>query len=159
MRLFLKGPAGSAGSTGSTGPQGPSGTVELAYAEMTTAQSTTNTSASPVDLTGLTVSFTVGTRPVYVIFNAVVYTTIVAAAAFSNKTWVQITDASNVEKRSQSITGPITNGTSAMWFFERIPAGTGSVTRKARFYVQGTSNTANVFGSASSPATLTAWEM
>lgn len=51
-----------------TGPQGPAGNTELGYAQITS--NTTQTGYGSVDVSGLSVTVTVGSRPIKVIFDA-----------------------------------------------------------------------------------------
>jgi hypothetical protein len=127
----------------------PSGGTELAYAQITSNQTTSNGVGSPADITGLSVTVTVGERPLIFTFNgalsnntsnniAVVFLvvdgTIEASAAYQSPT----SGASLMVYREFRVTG-LTPGTSH--------------TFKAQFS-QAIGGTATVYGDPSNVAQI-----
>lgn len=102
---------------------GPTGR-ELACAESAALQTGITT---VVDLTDLTLSFSVESRPVYV----EVLTAYTFVLTSSSTAGIQITDAANVVKRAS---GQLfaANAGAPLRVVERIAANTGAVVRKAR---------------------------
>ena len=119
--------------------QGPSGR-ELAVAE-STVQQTGITSIT--DLTGMSITFTVGTRPVWVEVECpVVGLTTVGAAAI-----LTISDGANVSKRSAAIYCAVANETKPVTVKERIST-PGEYTRKVRLARSGAGTASNGAGNA-----------
>lgn len=113
------------------------GALELAYAEVIGTAQTTDTTI--VDVTGLSITFTVGARPVHVISHLGGVSHTVAGAAVTGR----ITDASNVTLNESFgfFYAPIASASGQIWMHTRISA-PGTYTRKARF--SGSAATASV---------------
>jgi hypothetical protein len=104
---------------------------ELAYASSSAQMPTAGSiGTTEVDWDGLTITFTVGSRPVYV--RAILPS--VGNGTPDATTTCRITDASNVAKASSFMVNQDSSGSrwTDLVLMERIPAGTGVVTRKIR---------------------------
>lgn len=113
------------------------GAVELAYAEVVGTVQTTGTTV--VDVTGCSITFTVGTRPVHIIGHLGGVSHSVAAAAVSG----YITDAANtiVNAGRGYFYATVASAVGQIFMHERITAA-GSTTRKLRF--NGSASTASI---------------
>lgn len=128
------------------------GGVELARAEITS--DVTTTSASPADVTGLEITFTVGTRPIVVEFGSVG----IASSTAGCIPLVAITDGSNTVLRNanfpQSISVPTT-------IRKRLAPSAGQQTYKIRFQLVVAVGTGTITASSSNgnQAYITAYEV
>lgn len=104
--------------------QGPSGR-ELAYAG--SSQSVTISDGTEVDLAGLSITFTVGSRPVYVEARL----PWVSQSVAGNSCSIIITDAANNHTAVSSVTAPTVGGIGSPECSERIDT-PGTYTRKVR---------------------------
>jgi hypothetical protein len=125
-----------AGSPGTWQVAG-SGT-ELAFAANTNGTSPTFTSLA--DVSGVTITFTVGSRPVYVH----AYAPVVANGTLNGFNLVTIADGSNVEKGRTVFQGNAANAGEAVNIWERIST-PGTYTRKMRASNNAVSGTVTVF--------------
>lgn len=121
--------------------------TELAYAENTS--SVTGIAAAGGDVTGLTITFTVGDRPVVV----EVVLPLVGQVTSAAQPTFYIADASNNLKSRSAAGASIAAGGGAAIapIKERIPANTGSVTRKVR--ATSSAGTVSVFASTAAADT------
>lgn len=104
IREAEQGPTGATGSTGATGASG-TGQCELAYAAKTANQAVTT---SVADVTGLSVTFTAGTRPIML---RLFYQPVLFIGLPGEGVSFQITDSSNTVQQSGGPTaGPLKSG-------------------------------------------------
>jgi hypothetical protein len=100
--------------------------IELGYAQITATQASISTLT---DITGLTIAFTVGTRPVMVEVFIPLYTQVTS----SGTPLFFITDSSNNEiARGGGFTVAAGANAGGVMMSTKLPAGTGSYTAKAR---------------------------
>lgn len=113
--------------------------TELAFAANTSGTNSTFTDP-PADLTGVTITFTVGSKPVYVESYAPLMNN---GTNGSSSLWT-VTDEANVEKSRDLFTQPSGTGAKNRMTRERIST-PGTYTRKVRCSNNGTSGTVTVF--------------
>ena len=127
------------------------GTLVLDEAETTVAQS--GITGTAVDLTGLSITFTVTTRPVLVEVHLPWLTT----SAATTNAWVSITDEANAVKSTASASLAVASAIASITVQERITA-PGTYTRKVRLQKSGTGNVGNGFNAATVVSRIRATE-
>jgi len=117
----VQGPIGADGMTGATGASG-TGQCELAYAEKTANQTITTSTA---DITGLSVTFTAGTRPIMLRF---FHNTCLFIGTPGESVSFLITDSSNVVQGSGGCTAGHLKGGVVFTDSGRVEVRLGSLT-------------------------------
>ena len=138
---------------GITSTQIASGTIPGELGQASITSNFPGSSASPTDVTGLTVTVTVGSRPIYIM----VFGAFVGLNAAGNVEFFLLEGASGVQAAQYSATAAL-GGIAPLWMLTRRAPTPGSYTYKVQYQIVGGTPTMTLNASSSQPCWIVVHE-